>query len=49
MEKEKHSGIRYKMKAESRVERGVVQESRKVLMAQEQLGMEVMEMEEAFS
>lgn len=47
MEKEKHSGI--KMKAESRVERGVVQESRKVLMAQEQLGMEVMEMEEAFS
>lgn len=46
---EKNSGIRYRLKVESRGERGVLQESGKVLMAQEQLGMELLKTEEAFS
>lgn len=49
MEKEENSGIRYRLKVESRVERGVVQELGKVLGAREQLGMELLKTEEAFS
>lgn len=42
MEKEENGSIRYRLKVESRVERGVVQELGKVLTAQEQLGMELL-------
>lgn len=42
MEEEKNNGIWYRPKVGSRVETGVVEESGKVLMAQEQLGMELL-------
>lgn len=46
---EKNTGIRCRLKVESRIERGVVQELGRVPMAQEQLEMKLLKMEEAFS
>lgn len=46
---EMNTGIRCRLKVESRMERGVVQESGKAPVAQEQLGMKLLKMEEAFS
>lgn len=46
---ERNTGIRCRLKVGSRMERGVVQESGKTPVAQEQLGMKLLKMEEAFS
>jgi len=46
---EKNSGMRCRLEAETRVEGRVAHESGKGLMAQEQLGMELLKTEEAFS
>lgn len=43
---EMNTGIRCRLKVESRMERGVVRESGKAPVAQEQLGMKLLKMEE---
>lgn len=45
----KNTGIRCKLKVESRIERGALQELGRVPLAQEQLEMKLLKMEDAFS